>query len=163
MFEEDKKTGMFAESDDKLAKKFEEAGFGFPQGAGALLFHPLEAGYLVKIEKTSFKGKTLTSFISAQKKSSELFPFTFAVYCSVRSLGRQALPYLKGMKYLRVYATGVGRNDERPAQLVCMMPGPLAGNLEEEIRVAHLARLDLIVAYGDEKEPKFCKVSSYKF
>ena len=72
---------------------------------------------------------------------------------------------MKGIKYLRVYAPGVGRLQERPSQLVCLIPGkiPSVKTLADEVKIAHLARLDLIVACGTEKEMKFYKISSYNF
>ena len=72
---------------------------------------------------------------------------------------------MKGIKYLRVYAPGVGREKDRPSQLLCLLPGkvPSVKTLEAEVKVAHLARLDLIIACGTEKEMKFYKISSYNF
>ena len=165
MFTENKKIkGMFSESDGELAHKFSEAGFGFEEEEG-LLFHPLEAGYLVKTGKTAFGAGSPDSFVSSQKKKDKLFPFALEVYSGIRATGKQVRLFMKGLKYLRVYAPGVGRLEERPSQLVCLLPGkePSAKTLAGEVKVAHLARLDLIIATGTEKEIKFYKVSAYNF
>jgi hypothetical protein len=165
MFSESKKhKGLFCESDQGLAAKFREAGFGVDGESGGV-FHPLEAGYLVKAGKSSFAGRTLAVFVSSQKKADKIFPFALAAFSLIRATGRQARPFMAGMKYFRVYAPGVGREEERPSQLVCLLPGkaPSAKSLSEEVKVAHLARLDLIAACGTEEEIKFYKISSYNF
>lgn len=154
---------LFIESDAALAKKFHEADFGFLM-EGRLVFHPLEAAYLVKLGKTKFEKKTLAQFVAAQKKKDKLFPFSFAAFSLVRSKGRVARPYMEGTQYLRVYAPGVGRLENRPSQLVCMLPGKLKGkSIEEQVKIAHRARLDLIIACGTVKEMKFYKVSAFNF
>jgi len=156
--------GQLSESDAFFAQKFHEAGFGCGQGE-ELLLHPLEAAYLVRLGKTSFEKGSLQQFVAAQKKKDKLFPFAFAAYSAIRGTGRMARPYAEGLKYLRAYAPGVGREKDRPSQLVCLLPGkvPSAKSISEEVRVAHLARLDLIIACGTEAEMKFYKVSSFNF
>lgn len=164
MFSESKKhKGFFTESDAALAGNFREAGFGFEDG-GERVFHPLEAGYLVKTGKATAAG-SLAHFAVSQKKKDKLFPFALEAYSLIRSKGRQVRPFMKGIKYLRVYAPGVGREEERPSQLICLLPGKLPSlkSISEEVRVAHLARLDLIIACGTEKEIKFYKISSFNF
>ena len=163
--ESKKQKGLFSESDAGLARKFSEAGFGFQEEGGVILFHPLEAGYLVRIGKTSFSSGTPESFASSQKKKDALFPFALCAYSQIRATGRLLRPFMKGLKYLRVYAPGVGREQDRPSQLLCLLPGkvPSAKTLEEEVKVAHLARLDLIIACGTKEEMKFYKISSYNF
>ena len=100
--------------------------------------------------KAKLKAGSLETFVSSQEKKDKLFPFALAVYGKIRSTGRQVLPFMKGIKYLRVYAPGVGRLEERPSQLICLLPGkePSAKTLVEEVKIAHLARLDLIIAIG---------------
>ena len=163
--ESKKQKGLFSESDAEMARKFSEAGFGFREEGGTVLFHPLEAGYLAQTGKTSFVRSTLVQFVSSQKKKDALFPFALLAYSQIRATGRLLRPFMKGLKYLRVYAPGVGREKDRPSQLLCLLPGkvPSAKTLEEEVKVAHLARLDLIIACGTEKEMKFYKISSYNF
>jgi len=166
MLIEDREKGSYSESDPSLSTKFREAGFGFwhESDAGAIL-HPLEAAYLAKLGKTSFDGASPEKFILTQKKKDKLFPFALEVYSAIRSTGRMVRPFMKGAKYLRVYAPGVGRAEERPSQLLCLLPGklPSSKSIEAEVKIAHLARLDLIVACGTEKETKFYKVSAYRF
>ena len=149
------KKNMFEETDSELAANFIEAGFGFP-GASPPLFHPLEAAYLVKIGKTSFAKKP---------KADKKFIFASAVYNQIRATGRMVRPYMKKTGFFRVYEPGVGREENRPSQLVCLLPGavPPAKTLSEQIKTAHLARLDLIAACGTEKEIRYYKVSSFNF
>jgi tRNA splicing endonuclease len=157
--------GFFIESDAILSKRFLESGLGFEQGA-SVVFHPLEAAYLAKIGKTQFeKSESAEKFIASQKKTGEDFPFAFAVYSQIRATGRLVRPYLQHTNFLRVYAPGVGREEERPSQLVCLLPGkiPSAKSLVEQVKIAHLARLDLIIAVGTEKEFKYYKISSFNF
>ncbi len=157
--------GFFTETDALLAKKFSEAGFGFEE-TGKIFFHPLEAAYLVKIGKTKFeKFETAEKFATSQKKSDKLFPFAFAAYFQIRQTGRLIRPYLQHTNFFRAYAPGVGREKERPSQLVCLLPGkfPSAKSLAEQVKVAHLARLDLIIACGTESEIKFYKISSFNW
>jgi len=163
LVENKKNKGFYLESDASLSVKFAEAGFGFDDG-GEHLFHPLEVGYLVKIGKAAI-AESPESFITSQKKKDRLFPFALEAYCSVRSKGRMVRVFMKGVKYLRVYAPGVGREEERPSQLLCLLPGklPSVKSISGEVRVAHLARLDLIIACGTEKEIKFYKISSFNF
>lgn len=157
--------GFFSETNDELSQKFLSAGMGFAQG-DKVVFHPLEAAYLAKIGKTTFeKFATAEAFVSSQKKKGRIFPFTFAIYHQVRSTGRLVRPYLSHTNFFRVYAPGVGRETERPSQLVCLLPGkfPSAASLAEQVKIAHLARLDLIIATGTEKEFKFQKISSFNW
>jgi len=159
-----KEAKAFIETDVTLAEKFREAGFGMHSGGG-LLLSPLEAGYLVKIGKVKFASGTLASFIAAQKKRDRSFGFALAVYYIVRQTGRMVSPFEKTTQYFRAYAPGVGRTENRPSQLVYLLPGkaPSAKQLSEQVKIAHLSRLDLIIACGDEKEPHFYKVSSFNF
>lgn len=149
------KKSLFEETDRQKAENFLEAGFGFKTDRGAL-FHPLEAAYLVSIGKSSYKKKP-----ASQKD----FAFASVVYSQIRGTGRIIRPYMKKTNFFRVYEPGVGREEKRPSQLVALLPGaaPSAKTLAQEIKVAHLARLDLIIACGTEKEIKYYKVASFNF
>lgn len=155
---------LFTETDAALAQKFREAGFGL-HAQGELSLSPLEAGYLVKIGKAKISTGALASFIAAQKKRDKNFPFALAVYAIVRQTGRMVAPFEKTTEYFRAYAPGVGRTENRPSQLVFLLPGkaPSQKQLVEQVKIAHLARLELIIACGDEKEPHFYKVSAFNF
>ena len=146
---------FYEETDHELAANFVEAGFGFPNATPSQ-FHPLEAAYLAKIGKTSFAKKP---------KSGKGFGFASAVYNQIRATGRLVRPYMKKTDFFRVYEPGVGREENRPSQLVCLLPGaiPSAKSLSGQIKIAHLARLDLIIACGAEKEIKYYKVASFNF
>lgn len=157
-----KKFSFYAETDKELASKFYEAGFGFLSG-NELLFHPLEAAYLVKLGKTKFEGKGMREFIALQKKRDKRFPFAFEVFCLLRGKGRVVRFFVDGIEYFRVYAPGVGRMEERPSCLVYLSLGKLPAKFERQIKVAHRLRLDLIIACGREKAPKFYKISSFNF
>lgn len=155
---------LFTETDVALAQKFREAGFGLHRDGG-LLLSPLEAGYLAKIGKTRFTSGTLASFIAAQKKRDKTFPFAHSVYFIIRQTGRMVAPFEKTTQYFRAYAPGVGRAENRPSQLICLLPGkaPSAKQLVEQVKIAHLARLELIIACGTEDEPHFYKLSAFNF
>ena len=155
---------LFTETDVALAQKFREAGFGLYK-EGGLLFSSLEAGYLAKIGKSRFASGTISSFIAAQKKQGKEFPFSFAVYFIIRQTGRMVAPFEKTTQYFRAYAPGVGRAENRPSQLVYLLPGkaPSAKQLVEQVKIAHLARLELIIACGTEDEPHFYKLSAFNF
>ena len=159
-----KEASLFTETDVALAQRFREAGFGIYKDGG-LLISPLEAGYLAKIGKAKFAQGTLASFTAAQKKRDKAFPFALSVYFIVRQTGRMVAPFEKTTQYFRAYAPGVGRTENRPSQLVCLLPGtaPSAKQLVEQVKIAHLARLELIIACGDEKEPHFYKLSAFNF
>jgi tRNA splicing endonuclease len=165
MFQLDKKDKfLFLETDEKLRENFSKAGFGL-NSEGRLFFHPLEAAYLAQLGKTDFGKLTFEKFMAAQRKSDKLFLFAFAVYSRVRGTGRAVRPYAKETHYFRVYSPGVGREEERPSQLVCLLPGkePSVASIVDEVKIAHLARLDLIIACGTEKEIKFYKVSAFNY
>ena len=149
------KKNMFEETDKRLAENFLEAGFGF-SSTSPPLFHPLEAAYLVQIGKTAYKKKPAPS---------KDFAFASAVYSQIRGTGRMVRPYMEKTSFFRVYDPGVGREEGRPSQLVCLMPGavPSPKSLAEQVKIAHLARLDLIIASGAKKEIKYYKVSSFNF
>ncbi|MCX6772385.1 MAG: hypothetical protein NTV88_01280 [Candidatus Micrarchaeota archaeon] len=149
------KKNLFEETDKPLAANFLEAGFGFGTG-DTPLFHPLEAVYLVKLGKTSFAKKP---------KFGKDFAFASAVYNQIRGIGRMVRPYGKETNFFRVYEPGVGREEKRPSQLICLLPGaaPSPKSLAEQIKIAHLARLDLIIASGTEKEIRYYKISSINF
>ena len=152
MLQLDKKEKMlYRETDEALCANFAKAGFGI-SSEGGLLFHPLEAAFLVQLGKTAFSALTFEKFMAEQKKSDKLFPFAFAVYSRIRGTGRAVRPYAKETHYFRVYAAGVGREEERPSQLVCLLPGeePSTKTIVDEVKTAHLARLDLIIACGTE-------------
>ncbi len=159
-----KDANLFTETDVSLAQKFRTAGFGLSE-KGDFTLSPLEAGYLVKINKAKFASGTLASFISAQKKLDKIFPFAFAVYFLIRQTGRMVAPFEKTSLYFRAYAPGVGRTENRPSQLVYLLPGkaPSAKQMSEQVKIAHLSRLELVIACGDEKEPHFYKLSSFNF
>jgi tRNA splicing endonuclease len=156
--------GMFEESDAALSGKFSEAGFGFLQEGGCF-FHPLEAGYLARLGKSEFAKMTLEKFLSSRTKKDKSFSFAFSIYCAIRGTGRIIRPYMEKTNFFRVYAPGVGRYESRPSQLVCLLPGnfPAKKSLEEQVRVAHLTRLDLIIACGTAEQPRFYKISSFNF
>jgi len=155
---------LFTETDVALAQKFREAGFGLYKDGG-LLLSLLEAGYLAKIGKAKFSQGTLASFTAARKKQDKTFPFALSVYFIIRQTGRMVAPFEKTTQYFRAYAPGVGRTENRPSQLICLMPGkaPSAKQLVEQVKIAHLSRLELIIACGDEKEPHFYKLSAFNF
>ena len=155
---------LFTETDVALAQKFREAGFGMHK-EGGLVLSSLEAGYLVKIGKAKFAKGTLASNIAAQKKRDKTFPFALSVYFIIRQTGRMVAPFEKTTQYFRAYAPGVGRTENRPSQLICLLPGkaPSAKQLVEQVKIAHLSRLELIIACGDEGEPHFYKLSSFNF
>ena len=155
---------LFTETDVALAQKFREAGFGL-HGEGGLLLSPLEAGYLAKIGKSRFAAGTLASFAASQKKRDKAFPFALSVYSIVRQTGRMVAPFEKTTQYFRAYAPGVGRTENRPSQLICLLPGiaPSAKQLVEQVKIAHLARLELIIACGTAEEPHFYKLSAFNF
>ena len=159
-----KEAALFTETDVALAQKFREAGFGLHNG-GELLLSPLEAGYLAKIGQSKFSQGTLASFTAAQKKRDKTFPFALSVYFIIRQTGRMVAPFEKTTQYFRAYAPGVGRTENRPSQLIYLLPGkaPSAKQLVEQVKIAHLARLELIIACGDEKEPHFYKLSAFNF
>lgn len=155
---------LYHETDEKKRADFVLAGFGITAD-NEPLFHPLEAAFLAWLGKSDFGELTFEKFMSAQKKADKLFPFAFAVYSRVRGTGRAVRPYAKETHYFRVYAPGVGREEERPSQLVCLLPGaePSVKAISDEVKTAHLARLDLIIASGTEKEIKFYKVSAFNY
>jgi hypothetical protein len=180
-----KKTGkeeLFIETDAALSQKFSEAGFGRQDGE-SLLISPLEAAYLVNLKKTNFPGNspasesknpnakakpgkaTLEEFIAAQQKKNENFRFAFAVYAIIRGSGRILVPAGDAKDYFRVYAPGVGRPENRPSQLLRLMPSEKVSlkSIKDEIEIAHRERLELIVAVGEVSEPKFYKISAYNF
>lgn len=152
--EKDKKSGLYTETDGALCAKFSEAGFGIPK-EGKLLLHPLEAAYLANTGKSKF---------AVPPKSGRGFKFALSVYTIVRGSGRLVLP-ISGTPYLRAYAPGVGRVENRPSVLLHPMPGrfPAAKSLQEQVKLAHLERLDLVIACGTAEEPKFYKISSFNF
>jgi tRNA splicing endonuclease len=159
-----KEATTFTETDSALAQKFREAGFGL-RAQGALLLSPLEAGYLAKTGKSRFAEDTLSQFTTTQKKRDKNFPFALAVYITIRQTGRMVAPFEKTTQYFRAYAPGVGRTENRPSQLVFLLPGkaPSQKQLSEQVKIAHLARLELIIACGDEREPHFYKLSAFNF
>lgn len=159
-----KEAKLFTETDVALAQKFREAGFGLHKD-GEMLLSPLEAGYLVKIGKAKFTQGALASFIAAQKKRDKTFPFALSVYFIIRQTGRMVAPFEKTTQYFRAYAPGVGRTENRPSQIICLLPGkaPSTKQLVEQVKLAHLARLELIIACGTEDEPHFYKLSAFNF
>lgn len=156
------KKEFFTESDAPLAAKFREAGFGFGEDS---LLHQLEAAYLVGMGKTSFEKQSLAQFLSQQKKKDRLFPFAFVVYSQIRGTGRIVRLFMQKTPHFRVYAPGVGREQDRPSLLVFLLPGkiPSPKTIAEQVKIAHLARLDLVIACGTEKEIKYYKISAYNF
>ncbi|MCX8174672.1 MAG: hypothetical protein N3E51_00500 [Candidatus Micrarchaeota archaeon] len=158
-----RKGGLFFEADARLAEKFSEAGFGV-HDAGKLLLHPLEAGYLLKTGKASFNGG-FRKFLLSQKKRDGSFPFCLEAYSQIRGTGRIIRPYLQSKKRFRVYAPGIGREEDRPSILVCLLPGkaPSAKSLAREVKIAHRARLDLVVACGSKSKIRYYKISSFNF
>ena len=158
------KQEMFTESDPELSQKFSEAGFGRKDGQGAV-FSPVEAAYLANLKKTQFDRLTLEKFLAQWQKKDKNFKFTFMVYALIRGSGRILVPAGDSTDYFRVYAPGVGRPENRPSQLLRLMPGDKVSpkSIGEEIEIAHRERLELIVAVGTESAPKFYKISAFNF
>ena len=159
-----KKQEFFIETDTVISEKFAEAGFGRRLGS-ELLLTPLEAAYLANIKKTAFSGMTLDKFLASRKKKDGDFMFTFKVYAIIRGGGRILVPAGDAKDYFRVYAPGIGRPENRPSQLLRIIPGADISpkSIKEEVEIAHRERLELIVAVGTEAEPKFYKISAYNF
>ena len=152
--------GFFEAQDAQEAFGLSEAGFGFSDGK-AILFHPLEAAYLAKTGKAQVAPKAL----AALKKKGTGFAFALAAYGAIRSTGRLVRPFVRKTTYFRAYAPGVGRTEGRPCQLVCLIPGaePSTKSISGHVKVAHLLRMDLVIACGTGKEVQFYKVSSMNF
>jgi tRNA splicing endonuclease len=158
------KQGLFTESDPALSQKFSEAGFGRRDG-DRLVFSSMEAAYLANLKKTKFSKSTFEKFLSDSAKKDKDFKFTFMVYAMIRGSGRIIVPTGGSSDYFRVYAPGVGRPENRPSQLLRLMPGGKISpkSISEEIEIAHRERLELIVAVGTETAPKFYKISAFNF
>jgi tRNA splicing endonuclease len=159
-----KKSGdFFIETDPQLEENFFDAGFGFKQDE-KVFFHPLEAAYLVKYNHASFEDLSLEKLLKLQKKKNKIFPFAFFVFDLIRRTGRIIRPYAKSLVYFRVYAVGVGREEERPSFLLFLCPTSFSTKmLSTQLRIAHRARLDLVIATGSKKQVKFYKISSLNF
>ena len=115
------------------------------------------------------------------------FSFAFTVYQLIRSSGRMVVPAGDSKQYFRVYAPGVGRTENRPSQLLFLCPAksaakpaeaksaqksragdhpfqlPSLDTIAKQVPIAHLERLELVIACGTEQELKFFKVSAYNF
>jgi len=166
MIKEDKKqAGLFCESDPSAARRLSDSGFGRMNG-NQPVFHPLEVAYMLKLGIAS-SDRTLQKFVAGQAKRDRRFPFAFDVYSCIRQTGRIVRPYSgkEGAGYLRAYAPGAGRLEERPSHIICLLPGkaPSANSLGREIAIAHKVRLDLIVAYGEPGSVRFVKVAAFNF
>jgi tRNA splicing endonuclease len=155
---------QYFETDPLLCQKFLEAGFGAMEG-GKLALSALEACFLAKIGKADFSKGGIEGAVSRQSRKDKEFEFAFAVYFAIRGTGRLVLPAKGAKGYFRVFAPGVGRAEERPSLLLRLLPGkkPTADVLKNEVRLAHLERLDLVVATGTAAEPKFHKISAFNF
>jgi len=158
--EKSSKEILYSESDAKLCEDFSQAGFGFVI-ISKRLFHPLEAAYLEKMGKSRFAPKAAPT----EKSAGRDFGFALAAYSRIRATGRIVRPFIKQTHYFRVYAPGVGREAGRPSQLIALLPGefPSPKTISDEVKTAHLSRLDLIIACGTEKEMQFYKISSFNF
>jgi len=152
-----------------------QSGFGKNSQDGVIL-HPLEAAYLCELsllEINDSKKKMNVSEIlkkfktTSSSKSAGKLPNAkeqFELYSQLRSGGRMVRFNLHSPQYWRVYAKGVGREQERAQVLLRLITSDWKSSvvsLNREISVARQLRMELVLAFMEKGQPAFVKVNKF--
>ncbi|MFH0927075.1 MAG: hypothetical protein V1822_00675 [Candidatus Micrarchaeota archaeon] len=151
-----------------------QAGFGKKAGDEVIL-HPLEAAYLRSIDllEAAEGAKKLDAAQIVKKMKAQNGPKgeklptpseQFAIFSQLRSGGRVVRFNSHSPHYWRVYARGVGREQERAQILLRLVAGEWKASissLELEIAVARQLREELVLAFVQKGQPSFVKVNKF--
>ena len=151
-----------------------QSGFGKKIGEG-LVLHPLEAAYLCSLNlleisagKKKLKCADIVKKMKAQNgPKGEKLPSPeeqYLIFEQLRSGGRVVRFNSHSPHYWRVYARGVGREQER-AQILLRLASPAwkatLSSLDLEISVARQLRMELVIAFVQKKQPAFVKINKF--
>ncbi len=159
--------GWFYCDDAASCDTLRRMGFGTFAGGKARL-HPLEAAYLCergKAEANNDKGKLdfgAILKINAKVKSSIPLSDQYVIFKAFRQEGRVVRFTPSSPLHWRVYARGVGREQDRPSTLVMVIDKKWKASistLEPMLATARALRLELAIAYVREGKPQLAKMS----
>lgn len=151
-----------------------KSGFGRKNG-DELLLHPLEAAYMLNLSLIEIKrvkknlsiAEVLSQFKIKTGKGISKLPSAkeqFEIYSQIRSGGRIIRFNSHSPQYWRVYARGVGREQERAQVLLRLMTPSWETSIESlnrEISVARQLRMELVLAFFEKGAPAFVKVNKF--
>jgi len=141
-------------------------GFGAKSGEGAKL-HVLEAAYLAergKAEIADAKGKRLDAkaLLSKSVKGAARLSDQYVIFKAFR-MGGQVVRFSSGSPALwRVYARGVGREQDRPSILVNVVDSKwkaTLSSLDTALQTARLMRLELAIGFVKDGKPSIIKLN----
>ena len=142
-----------------------QMGFGtFFDGKARL--HPLEAAYLCERGKAeAYNGKKkldATAILKAKAKSKTPLSDQYIIFKAFRQDGRVVRFTPSSPLHWRVYARGVGREQDRPSTIVVVVDKnwkAATSSLEPMLATARALRLELAIAYVKEGKPQLVKLS----
>ncbi len=151
-----------------------QSGFG-KSFESEVILHPLETAYLLSFGLTEvYENKKkmsidqiLKTFKTKAPKSIGKLPSAneqFILYSNLRSAGRIVRFNTHSVQYWRVYARGVGREQERAQILLRLVDskwGVSVKSLNMQIAVARQLRMELVLAFIEDKTPSFVKVNKF--
>jgi tRNA splicing endonuclease len=167
MLRVERKGGKFICPDDGMAETILRMGFGSRQDGGTRL-HPLEAAYLAERGKAEiFDGGKKIGALALLKqkqigKSVVSLPDQYEIFKALRQGGRVVRFTPSSPLHWRVYARGVGREQDRPSTLMIVVGKSWKASLstiEPMLATARLLRLELSIAYLKEGKPNIIKIS----
>lgn len=161
-------------ADKEEALSILQSGFGKKAGEDVVL-HPLEAAYLCDLDLLEVsEGKKKMKPADIVKKFKFRTPKgigklptaseQFEIFSQLRSGGRMVRFNSHSPHYWRVYARGVGREQERAQILLRLMSKDWSASIESlnrEISVARQLRMELVFAFYEKKQPSFVKVNKF--
>ncbi|MFA5108023.1 MAG: hypothetical protein WC492_00615 [Candidatus Micrarchaeia archaeon] len=159
-------------AEEKEANSLLQSGFGRRAGEEVLLY-PLEAAYLqelsllqITISGKQAKQKDILSLLKPKKLESKLpsAQEQFEIYSVLRGAGRLVRFSPHSPHYWRVYARGIGREQERAQiliRLVCADWKTSLSSLELELCVARQLRMELVFAFIQKGNVQFVKMSKF--
>jgi len=165
--------GQFV-ADDNEKLSILQSGFG-KNIDNKVILHPLEAAYLLSfgiIDVSHSKKKLdvdqiLKLFKPVRLKPAIKLPSAkdqYCIYSLLRSSGRIVRFNTHSPHYWRVYARGVGREQERAQILLRLVEskwGVSLKSLDAQICVARQLRMELVLAFMDVKSPSFVKINKF--
>ena len=163
--------GQFLSESEAEERLLLQSGFGKKMGSKFIL-HPLEAAYISDIgfAKIVDKKKEMncSQIIKSQKagRGQILFKDQYLIYKHIRLGGRIIRFSSHSPQYWRVYARGVGREQERPQMLLRLADSrwkTSLSSLGRELAVARMLRLELVLAYVEHGMPQWIKLGKHSF
>lgn len=158
--------GKITETNAKEIEFLRSRGFGSLLSKSALRISPCEALYLCKklgVKISSGKKPILPGALEKLlAKKDKYFPLRYRCFEHLRAHGRICREHMLPSPYLRIYARGIGREEDRAQTILRVCEDTWRASrqsLLREIEVAHFMRKELVLAFPQGNNIAFLKIS----